>query len=104
MPDIASSPRVIVPFAFIQANTDNPGLKDFSPAVLPADAPEEDEDTGAVSGEARDDSDPKVNPSSAPASAPSSHPSSEAGANPENPEEPAPAEKVSPTTDKTPTE
>jgi hypothetical protein len=79
-------PRVIVPFAFVAANTDSPGLKDFSPAVLPADAPDEEEGDDTNGGEVGDGADPKVSPSSAPASVP------------------ATAEKDSPTKDKVPTE
>lgn len=97
-------PRVVVPFTFVFGNQDNPGLKDFSPAVLPADAPDEEEDTFDNGGEAGDGADPKVNPSSAPASAQSSTKDSAEGAAPESPVDPASAEKASPTKDKAPTE
>lgn len=91
--------RELVPFAFIFPNADNPGLKDFSPAVRPADAPDDDDEaeggTGASGGEARDDSDPKVSPSSAPESAPTSPSTKGEVVKPENPETPASAEKGS---------
>jgi hypothetical protein len=97
-------PRVVVPFTFLTANADNDGLKDFSPAVLPASAPDEDEATVADGGETGDGADPKVAPSSAPASAPTSPPISDKGANPASEADPANAEKASLTKDKTPTE
>lgn len=78
--------RTVVPFALIEPNQDNPGLKDFSPVIVPADAPGVDEDPkeevtagGAEStAEAGDDGAPKVD-SSAQGSAPSSPKPSEEG-------------------------
>lgn len=97
-------PRVVVPFTLVYANSDNPGLKDFSPAVLPADAPDEDEEASNNGGESGDGADPKVSDSSAQGSAPSSQQTSVVGATPGSPEDPASAEKDSETKDKAPKE
>lgn len=90
-------PRVVVPFAFIQPNTDNHGLKDFTPAIVPSDTPDPEEiqherATSRNTGEAGDDRDPKVD-SSAQESAPTSPKVSEVATQPAIPETPAPAEK-----------
>lgn len=103
MSDNTVFPRVVVPFTFLTANADNAGLKDFSPAVLPADAPDEDEPTDGDGGEGGDGADPKVAPSSAPESAPTSPPTGEEGASQEQKAPPVTVEKASPTPDNPPT-
>lgn len=103
--DFRSLPRVVVPFALLEPNRDNPGLKDFTPAVVPADTPDQEESETECApvlrgefpkvGEEGDDSDPKV--SSVPGSAVSSLTNSVTDAPSEPEEAPAAAEKVSST-------
>lgn len=90
MADDKGTARVIVPFAFILPNADNPGLKDFTPAVVPASTPDEVTDSA---GEAGDGDSPKV--SSAVESAPSSRNPSEANDRPDTEVSPANAAKDS---------
>ena len=102
-----SLPRIVVPFTFLTTNADNPGLKDFTPVIVPADTPDpelEPEIKTLVNKhseeeEAGDGDDPKVF-SSAPDSAASSLNPSVADVPLESEEDHVPVEKVNSPTQK----